>query len=113
MSFLLTRSWSYLAGVEAADVSATSSRLADGGLETDSDRMNEVTPFADLTKSVIGHGELHLDSAEHPLYAPIVRAEMRYDRISADNAAIIDSSDRPAGQKGSSPPAEISPTAPT
>jgi len=69
-------------------------------LVTDSDRMNEVTDFADLTKLVIGHGELHLDWPNLPYMRRFVRPEMRYDRISADNAAIIYSSGSTGRPKG-------------
>ena len=69
-------------------------------LITDSDRMNEVTAFAGLTKLVIGHGELHLDWPNLPYMRRFVRPEMRFDRISADNAAIIYSSGSTGRPKG-------------
>ncbi len=69
-------------------------------LVTDSDRMNEVTDFTDLTKLIIGHGELHLDWPNLPYMRRFVRPEMRYDRISSDNAAIIYSSGSTGRPKG-------------
>lgn len=69
-------------------------------LVTDSDRMNEVVEFADITKLIVGHGELDRDWPNLPYLRRFVRPQMFFDRISSDNAAIIYSSGSTGRPKG-------------
>ena len=69
-------------------------------LVTDSDRMNEVVEFADITKLIVGHGELDRDWPNLPYMRRFVQPQMFFDRISADNAAIIYSSGSTGRPKG-------------
>ena len=69
-------------------------------LVTDSDRMNEVADFADIVKLIIGHGDLDLDWPNLPYMRRFIKPRMSFDRISADNAAIIYSSGSTGRPKG-------------
>ena len=69
-------------------------------LVTDSDRMNEVVDFAGITKLVIGHGSLDVDWPNLPYMRRFLRPLMFFDRVSADNAAIIYSSGSTGRPKG-------------
>jgi acyl-CoA synthetase (AMP-forming)/AMP-acid ligase II len=69
-------------------------------LVTDSDRMNEVLEFADMTNLVVGHGILDRDWPNLPYMRQFVRPQMFFDRISNDNAAIIYSSGSTGRPKG-------------
>ncbi|MGC2110643.1 MAG: AMP-binding protein [Candidatus Korobacteraceae bacterium] len=69
-------------------------------LITDSDRMNEVVEFGDMTRLIIGHGELDRDWPNLPYMRRFIRPQMFFDRISNDNAAIIYSSGSTGRPKG-------------
>jgi amino acid adenylation domain-containing protein len=69
-------------------------------LVTDSDRMNEVVEFADITKLIIGHGDLDRDWPNLPYLRRFVQPHMFFDRIGADNAAVIYSSGSTGRPKG-------------
>ena len=69
-------------------------------LVTDSDRMNEVLEFADMTKLIVGHGTLEHDWPNLPYMRRFMRPQMFFDRISNDNAAIIYSSGSTGRPKG-------------
>ena len=69
-------------------------------LVTDSERMNEVTEFAGMTKLIIGHGDLDSDWPNLPYMRRFICPRMFFDRISADNAAIIYSSGSTGRPKG-------------
>jgi len=69
-------------------------------LVTDSDRMNEVTGFADRTKLIIGHGEIDTDWPNLPYMRRFIRPRMFFDRIGNDNAAVIYSSGSTGRPKG-------------
>ncbi len=69
-------------------------------LITDSDRMHEVVEFGDLTRLIIGHGELDRDWPNLPYMRRFIRPQMFFDRISNDNAAIIYSSGSTGRPKG-------------
>ena len=69
-------------------------------LVTDSDRMNEVVEFGDMTRLIVGHGDSGSRLAEPALHAPFIRPQMFFDRISNDNAAIIYSSGSTGRPKG-------------
>lgn len=69
-------------------------------LVTDSDRMNEVLDFADITRLIVGHGTLDRDWPNLPYMRQFIRPQMFFDRISNDNAAIIYSSGSTGRPKG-------------
>ncbi len=69
-------------------------------LVTDSERMGEVVEFGDLTRLIIGHGQLEQDWPNLPYMRRFIRPQMFFDRISNDNAAIIYSSGSTGRPKG-------------
>ena len=69
-------------------------------LVTDSERLNEVAEFADITKLVTGHGELDEERPNLPYLRRFLQPRMLSDRIGADNAAIIYSSGSTGRPKG-------------
>ncbi len=69
-------------------------------LVTDSERVDEVVEFGDLTRLSIGHGQLEHSWPNLPYMRRFIRPQMFYDRISKDNAAIIYSSGSTGRPKG-------------
>ncbi|MGA8875785.1 MAG: AMP-binding protein [Candidatus Korobacteraceae bacterium] len=69
-------------------------------LVTDSERVDEVVEFGDLTRLIIGHGQLEHSWPNLPYMRRFIRPQMFYDRISKDNAAIIYSSGSTGRPKG-------------
>lgn len=67
---------------------------------TDSERLNEVAEFAELTKLVIGHGDLDKSWPNIPYMRRFLQPRMFFDRIGNDNAAIIYSSGSTGRPKG-------------
>ena len=66
----------------------------------DAERLNEVTDFAELTKLITGHGELRPDLPNLPYLRRFIQPRRFFDRIGADNAAIIYSSGSTGRPKG-------------
>jgi amino acid adenylation domain-containing protein len=71
-----------------------------GALITDSERLNEVSEFADITKLITGHGEIDNNWPNLPYLRRFIRPRMFFDRIGSDNAAIIYSSGSTGRPKG-------------
>jgi len=69
-------------------------------LVTDSERLNEVSEFSDMTKLITGHGEIDNNWPNLPYLRRFIRPRMFFDRIGADNAAIIYSSGSTGRPKG-------------
>ena len=69
-------------------------------LITDSQRLNEVSEFADMTKLITGHGEIDNNWPNLPYLRRFIRPRMFFDRIGSDNAAIIYSSGSTGRPKG-------------
>ena len=69
-------------------------------LVTDSERMNEVSEFAGVTRLVIGHGNLDSDWPNLPYMRRFMQPRMFFDRIGNDNAAVIYSSGSTGRPKG-------------
>jgi len=67
---------------------------------TDSERLNEVSEFAEITKLFIGHGEVEKNWPNIPYMRRFLEPRMFLDRIGADNAAIIYSSGSTGRPKG-------------
>ena len=67
---------------------------------TDSERLGEVVEFADITKLVIGHGDIDQSRPNLPYMRRFVTPRMAFDRIGNDNAAIIYSSGSTGRPKG-------------
>jgi acyl-CoA synthetase (AMP-forming)/AMP-acid ligase II len=67
---------------------------------TDTDRLNEVLEFADITKLITGHGEIDQNWPNLPYMRRFVQPRMGFDRIGNDNAAIIYSSGSTGRPKG-------------
>jgi len=67
---------------------------------TDSERLNEVSEFAEITKLFIGHGEVEKNWPNIPYMRRFLEPRMFVDRIGADNAAIIYSSGSTGRPKG-------------
>ena len=69
-------------------------------LITDSSRMGEVEPFADVTKLITGHGEIDPKWPNLVYLRRHIEGEPFFDRIGADHAAIIYSSGSTGRPKG-------------
>jgi len=69
-------------------------------LVTDSERLKEVSEFSDMTKLVTGHGEVDKSWPNLPYMRRFFEPRMGFDRIGADNAAIIYSSGSTGRPKG-------------
>ncbi len=69
-------------------------------LVTDSHRLNEVTAFSDMTRLIIGHGELREEWPSLAYMRRFMRPNLFFNRIGADNAAIIYSSGSTGRPKG-------------
>src|SRR5260221_13305447 len=67
---------------------------------TDSERLNEVSEFAEITKLFIGHGEVEKNWPNIPYMRRFLEPRVFLDRIGADNAAIIYSSGSTGRPKG-------------
>ena len=67
---------------------------------TDSERLKEVADFAGVTRLVIGHGQVDQDWPNMPYMRRYLQPRMFFDRIGADNAAIIYSSGSTGRPKG-------------
>lgn len=67
---------------------------------TDSQRLNEVSEFAEVTRLITGHGEIDNNWPNLPYMRRFIRPRMFFDRIGADNAAIIYSSGSTGRPKG-------------
>ncbi len=67
---------------------------------TDSERIGEVVEFAQITKLVIGHGEVHEHWPNIPYMRRFLRANLFFNRIGNDDAAIIYSSGSTGRPKG-------------
>jgi amino acid adenylation domain-containing protein len=67
---------------------------------SDSERLNEVKEFAEITKLVIGHGELDKSWPNIPYMRRFLQPHLFFDRIGNDNAAIIYSSGSTGRPKG-------------
>ena len=67
---------------------------------TDSERIGEVAEFAQITKLVIGHGQVEESWPNIPYMRRFVQANRFFDRIGNDNAAIIYSSGSTGRPKG-------------
>lgn len=67
---------------------------------TDATRVAEVAGFSDLTKLVIGHGDVNPDWPNLPYLRRFIQPGKLFDRISNDNAAIIYSSGSTGRPKG-------------
>lgn len=69
-------------------------------LVTDAERLNEVADFASMTKLITGHGEMDDKRPNLPYLRRFLQPRMFFDRIGADNAAIIYSSGSSGRPKG-------------
>ena len=69
-------------------------------LVTDSGRLNEVSEFSDCTKLIAGHGEIDEDWPNLAYLRRYIQPRMFFNRIGADNAAIIYSSGSTGRPKG-------------
>ena len=69
-------------------------------LVTDSSRLNEVSGFSDLTRLIVGHGEVDENWPNLAYLRRYIQPRMFFDRIGADNAAIIYSSGSTGRPKG-------------
>lgn len=67
---------------------------------TDSERLSEVAEFAEVTKLVIGHGQVEESWPNIPYMRRFLQSPMFFDRIGNDNAAIIYSSGSTGRPKG-------------
>ena len=67
---------------------------------TDSERVGEVVEFAEITKLVIGHGEVDESWPNIPYMRRFLQSNPYFDRIGNDNAAIIYSSGSTGRPKG-------------
>ena len=67
---------------------------------TDSERLKEVSEFAYMTKLIAGHGEINEDWPNLVYLRRHLQPRLFFDRISADNAAIIYSSGSTGRPKG-------------
>ena len=67
---------------------------------TDTERIGEVAEFAELTKLVIGHGEVEENWPNIPYMRRFLQSHLSYDRIGNDDAAIIYSSGSTGRPKG-------------
>jgi acyl-CoA synthetase (AMP-forming)/AMP-acid ligase II len=66
----------------------------------DSARLNEVSEFADTTRLITGRGVIDSNWPNLPYLRRFIRPRMSFDRIGADNAAIIYSSGSTGRPKG-------------
>lgn len=69
-------------------------------LVTDTQRLKEVSDFADITKLIAGHGEIDEDWPNLAYMRRHIQPRMFFNRIGADNAAIIYSSGSTGRPKG-------------
>lgn len=69
-------------------------------LITDSQRLNEVTEFSNLTKLITGHGDIDNEWPNLPYLRRYMQPSNFFDRIGNDNAAIIYSSGSTGRPKG-------------
>jgi len=69
-------------------------------LVTDSARIDEVSEFSDSTRLIVGHGEIEEDWANLAYMRRHLQPRLFFDRIGADNAAIIYSSGSTGRPKG-------------
>lgn len=69
-------------------------------LVTDSDRLKEVVEFADLTRLLVGHGEVEHDWPNLAYMRQYIQPRVFFDCIGNDNAAIIYSSGSTGRAKG-------------
>jgi len=69
-------------------------------LVTDSQRLKEVSEFAELTKLIAGHGEIDEDWPNLAYMRRHIQPVLFFDRIGVDNAAIIYSSGSTGRPKG-------------
>ncbi len=67
---------------------------------TDTDRLTEVSEFAQVTRLITGHGELRNEWPNLPYMRKFVRSNDFFDQIGNDNAAIIYSSGSTGRPKG-------------
>lgn len=67
---------------------------------TDAERLNEVVEFAEITRLVIGHGDVDQTWPNVPYLRRFVQSHRFFDRIGNDNAAIIYSSGSTGRPKG-------------
>ena len=67
---------------------------------TDSERLNEVSDFAHMTKLITGHGDVDKDLPNIPYMRRFLQPRMFFNRIGNDNAAIIYSSGSTGRPKG-------------
>lgn len=67
---------------------------------TDSERLKEVSEFANLVKLITGHGEVDENWPNIPYMRRYLQPRMIFDRIGVDNAAIIYSSGSTGRPKG-------------
>ena len=67
---------------------------------TDSERLNEVAEFANVTNLMTGHGEVDQNWPNIPYMRRFLKPHMFFDRIGNDNAAIIYSSGSTGRPKG-------------
>ncbi len=67
---------------------------------TDADRLVEVREFADLTRLIIGHGDVQQEWPNLPYLRRFLQPRVFFDRIGNDNAAIIYSSGSTGRPKG-------------
>lgn len=66
----------------------------------DAERWKEVSAFADMTRLITGHGEIDSNAPNLPYLRRFIQPRMFFDRIGADNAAIIYSSGSTGRPKG-------------
>lgn len=69
-------------------------------LVTDAERLREVSEFAGITKLITGHGEVKEEWPNLAYMRRYIQPRMFFDRIGADNAAIIYSSGSTGRPKG-------------
>ena len=67
---------------------------------TDADRLGEVAEFAEITRLIIGHGDVTNDWPNLPYLRRFIQPRSFFDRIGNDNAAIIYSSGSTGRPKG-------------
>lgn len=67
---------------------------------TDADRVSEVAEFASRLRLITGHGEIDRDWPNLPYMRRFLQPRVAFDRIGADNAAIIYSSGSTGRPKG-------------
>ena len=69
-------------------------------LVTDASRLREVAPFSEITRLVVGHGEVDENWPNLRYLRRYMQPRLFFDRIGADNAAIIYSSGSTGRPKG-------------